>query len=494
MDLVMPSMLKRSESSSPRLPRPCRSGLLPAVCAGAVMLLVGCSHQDRMEKVLKSYESGAYGSAATELEPVLESRRDSEKDRTLYELEAGAVYASAGNLEQSMAAFGAADERMWDYLDDAPDVRISEQVAAFVTDQTIITYTGRAHDRIMCCVYQALNHLQRNDLNSAGVSLKRALAWQEDAKYKYAEEIEKLQAKAEAEARSKSYDTNRSMNAPEVKGAFDSNYGPLRELKGYADFAIPYATFLQALRDQLTGRPSELAQATQAFRITAGMLPEKERAYVSADAALAERASGGAPLPPMVYVVVETGLGPELKQFRLDIPLFMREVPVVAINFPLLKLRENAAASFTARAGGKSYSSSVLTDMDSVVSGDFNRRLPAIIAVSIASSASKALATYFAQRAAAEQSSGAGLLVSVVGAVYQVGTNNADLRTWLTLPKKVLYARFPAPAEGPVEIELADGQKIGPIEVESKGATIVHVRTPRAGVVPAVRTMRFAVK
>jgi hypothetical protein len=79
-------------------------------------------------------------------------------------------------------------------------------------------------------------------------------------------------------------------------------------------------------------------------------------------------------------------------------------------------------------------------------------------------------------------------------AIYQIGTNNADLRIWLTLPKQVLYARFPAPADGTVEIELGDGQRIGPISAESSGATIVHVRSPRMGAAPAVRTMRFPLK
>jgi hypothetical protein len=110
------------------------------------------------------------------------------------------------------------------------------------------------------------------------------------------------------------------------------------------------------------------------------------------------------------------------------------------------------------------------------------------------SSATKAIATYLAQRAVAEQNPDAAWIVAIAGAVFQVATNSADLRIWLTLPKQVLYARFPAPADGSFEIELGDGQRIGPISTESNGATIVHVRTPRMGVQPVVRTMRFPVK
>jgi hypothetical protein len=464
-----------------------------ALCA-TVALLAGCSHQDRMKPVLLAYEGGNYEAASLELTPLLADRRDSEKDRTIYELEAGAVYAAASDLEKSIASLAAADDRMWEYLDDAPDVRISEQAAAILTNQTVITYTGRPYDRIMCTTYQALNHLAQGNLDAAGVSLRRAYEWQRDAADKFSEEIEALQKKADEASSEKSYDAKAALEDPGVKGGLDSAYGPLRDMQGYAEFAVPYSTYLQALQFQLTGRPDALPQATVAFRRAAGMLPEKDRAYAEEDAKLAEAASTGAPLPPMVYVFVESGMGPWLDEFRLDIPLFIRGLPYVGAAFPVLKFKDGAVSGFTAKAGSQGYPSSLLTDMDRVVADDFNRRLPAIITMTIISSATKAIATYFAQQAVYEQNPDAAWIVAIAGALYQVGTNSADLRIWLTLPKQVLYARLPAPADGAVEIELGDGQKIGPISVESKGSTIVHVRTPRMGAAPSVRTMRFTLK
>jgi hypothetical protein len=457
----------------------------------AAALLAACSHQDRMKPVVTAFEGGNYGLAAQEIAPLLEDRRDSEKDRTLYELEAGAVYAAAGDMEQSMAALAAADNRMWEYLDDAPDVRISEQAAAVLTNQTIITYTGRPYDRIMCTTYQALNHLAQGNLDAAGVSLRRAYEWQRDAAEKYSKEIEALEQKANEASSGENYDSKAALEDAGVKGGLDSAYGPLRDMQGYAEFAVPYSTYLQALQLQLTGRADALAQATVAFRRTAGMLSEDDRLYAELDAQLAEAATAGAPLAPSVHVLVESGSGPWLDEFRLDIPLFIRQVPYVGIALPVLKFKEGAAGSFTVRAGGEVHPSRVLTDMDRVVADEFNRRLPAIVTLTIVSSATKAIATYLAQQAVYEQNPDAAWVVAIAGALYQVGTNSADLRIWLTLPKRVLYARLPAPADGVVEVELEGGQRIGPISVESNGASIVHVRVPRAGATPAVHTMRF---
>jgi uncharacterized protein len=464
-------------------------GCAPCMFAGALVL--GCSHQERMRPVVERYERGEYARAAEEIVPLLEDRRESEKDRTLYELEAGSVFAAAGDLARSIEAFAAADERMWPYLDESPEMRISEEAAAILTNQTIITYRGRTYDRIMCCTYQALNHLATGDLDAAGVMLRRAYEWQRDATERNAAEIEALERKAGEAAREKGYDTNAAMSDGRVKSGLDSAYGPLREMRGYAEFAVPYSTYLQALQLQLTGRADALAQATVAFRRTAGMLSEDDRLYAELDAQLAEAATAGAQLAPSVHVLVESGSGPWLDEFRLDIPLFIRQVPYVGIALPVLKFKEGAAGSFTVRAGGEVHPSRVLTDMDRVVADEFNRRLPAIVTLTIVSSATKAIATYLAQQAVYEQNPDAAWVVAIAGALYQVGTNSADLRIWLTLPKRVLYARLPAPADGVVEVELEGGQRIGPISVESNGASIVHVRVPRAGATPAVHTMRF---
>ena len=469
-----------------------RRALPPALAVASIALLAaGCSHLDRMKPTVAAFESGAYAKSASTYEPLLESRRESNKDRTLYELEGGLIFAAAGDAERSMGALNFADQEMWKYLDEEPDVRVSEQAAAILTNQTIVTYRGTTYDRVMCSTYQALNHLARGDLEAAGVSLRRAYEWQRDAVAKNAKEIEALEAKANAAGASKGYDAQAAQRDPKTSAGLDSAYGEIREMQGYAEFAVPYSTYLQALRFQLTGRSDEMAQATVAYRRVVGMLPNADRGYAEDDAKLAEAVSQGSPMPPMVYVLCETGMAPELVEFKISIPLFIRQVPYVGAAFPVLKFQPGAVSSFIVRAGNERYSSSTLTDMDRVIGGDFNRRLPAIITMTLVSSATKAIATYLAEEAANRSGKTAAWIASISGAIYQLATNSADLRTWLTLPKQVLYARFPAPASGSFEVDLGDGQRIGPIAVESGGTTIVHVRAPRVGAPPAVRTMRF---
>lgn len=445
-----------------------------------------------MKPVMADFSRGDYAGATREMAPLLADRRDSEKDRTLYELEAGTVFAAAGDIERSMQAFATADDRMWEYLDQEPDVRVSEQAVAILTNQTIVTYRGTTYDRIMCCAYQALNHLSRGERGKAMVSLRRALEWQNDALAKNAKEVEELERRADAAGDSKGYDAQRALKDPRTKGELESAYGPLRELQGYGEFEVPYATYLRALVLQASGGRSELEQATVAYRRVAGMLPEADRGYALEQAGRCELATAGAPATGEVHVLVESGTGPWLREFKISIPLFLRTVPYVGAAFPVLMRGEPGPAGFALRADGHAHPSSVLTDMNRVVGDEFNRRLPGIIAVTLVSSATKAIATYAIQDSLDRRSRDSAILAAVIGGVYQAATNSADLRIWTTLPKQVDYARCTAPADGSVEVVLGDGQRIGPIAVESQALTLVHVRVPRAGAAPAVRTMRLS--
>ena len=128
--------------------------------------------------------------------------------------------------------------------------------------------------------------------------------------------------------------------------------------------------------------------------------------------------------------------------------------------------------------------SELLTDMDAVGAHDFNRRLPGIIFATLVSSATKALATYEAQKTG-------GGYAAIAGAVYQAVVNSADLRCWLTLPKKVLWTRVDRPASGDISIRMSDGQIIS-VKVPDELVSVLRIRTVNAGTKPSV--MIFAIK
>ncbi|MFR6032676.1 MAG: hypothetical protein ACLUKN_05555 [Bacilli bacterium] len=63
----------------------------------------------------------------------------------------------------------------------------------------------------------------------------------------------------------------------------------------------------------------------------------------------------------------------------------------------------------------------------------------------------------------------------IVGSIYQVSMNDADLRTWSTLPKQIKISRMPTPKDGKIFI---DGREVK-VDVSAR-ANIVCVNKPSA--------------
>ncbi|MFN3531490.1 MAG: hypothetical protein ACK41Q_03100 [Candidatus Brocadia sp.] len=93
--------------------------------------------------------------------------------------------------------------------------------------------------------------------------------------------------------------------------------------------------------------------------------------------------------------------------------------------------------------------------MDSVIAREFKNELPVIITKTIVASAIKAAATYGAYAGVTNggrKNAGAGLAVLIAGAIYQAAMNQADLRTWTTLPKEIQFCRFCTPPDWKIEL------------------------------------------
>jgi len=457
-----------------------------------VSLCGACSHTDRMKPTLDAYTRGEYVKALEVYQPLLRDREDSEKDRTLYDLEGGVIAMAAGDRAASMKLFEDAYSRMRPYLDEKAEIRISAEAAAILTNQSVIPYVGTTYDRIMESTYQALNYYAAGEPSKAGVELRRAYAWQQDAVEKRSDEIKALQESAAQTARSNSFDPSSTLKDPAFNGALANANATSLAMVGYTNFAIPYASWLEGVAGFASNQNSGIAQGKVAFDRVVGMLPESARSMVAQDAKLAADALEGAALPPLVMAVYETGRGPSLTEFKIQIPLFIRQVPYVGAAFPVLTMHPAYSAGFNLDAeGGTSVAAVLLTDMDAVVAEEFNLKLPAIITKTIISSGIKATATFFAQNAAGKQNSDAAIFMALAGAIYQVATNSADLRIWNTLPKRVLYARMERPVSGRVTLLGADGVRIGPIECIPNGITLIHVRTPAPGVPAASQTIHI---
>jgi hypothetical protein len=452
-----------------------------AAIACVASLASGCQQNLRktVAAIDSAYSAGEYDRAAKRAETALADNGDDAQDRLVWLMESGRTQQAAGGIDGSITAYDRAVDEVRPYLDSKAEATITEALVTTTVNQTMRIYRGTPPERIMLCTLQGANLLQKGDLARARVELNRAADFQQDAVQRHAKDIASAQEKADKEWKQKGWNQAVAANATEsvrkAQAAPAATTDPAT--RGYASFANPFTSYLRAVFLVATSSESGDRQNARAdLRAVQEMMPG--HAAAAADIALID--SGIAHQSAAVtWVFFLTGMAPDYKEFRLDIPIPVGNVNYVSAAFPILRKRGDFVPS-CAVAGEGGARSELLADVDAMVETDFDSRLPLIVTQEIISSAAKAAATWAASQAAYNSSSNstAGILVQIAGIAYQAASTAADLRCWSTMPKQIAVLRVPTPADGRLELVREGGAPLCTLEVRAGAPNIAFVTLP----------------
>ena len=464
-----------------------------AAIACVAALASGCQQNLRktVAAIDSAYSAGEFDRAAKRAETALADNGDDAQDRLVWLMESGRTQQAAGGIDGSIAAYDRAVDEVRPYLDSKAEATITEALVTTTVNQTMRIYRGTPPERIMLCTLQGANLLQKGDLARARVELNRAADFQQDAVQRHAKDIASAQEKADKEWKQKGWNQAIAANATEsVRKAQAAPATTDPATRGYASFANPFTSYLRAVFLVATSSESGDRQNARAdLRAVQEMMPG--HAAAAADIALID--SGIAHQSAAVtWVFFLTGMAPDYKEFRLDIPIPVGNVNYVSAAFPILRKRGDFVPS-CAVAGEAGARSELLADVDAMVETDFDSRLPLIVTQEIISSAAKAAATWAASQAAYNSSSNstAGILVQIAGIAYQAASTAADLRCWSTMPKQVSVLRVPTPADGRLDLVREGGAPLCTLEVRPGAPNIAFVTLPSAKALkPAVLMYR----
>ncbi|MBL4700765.1 MAG: hypothetical protein JKX85_05850 [Phycisphaeraceae bacterium] len=440
-----------------------------------LLCLTGCNSNATLRQAQAVYRVGDLHAAREHIQSFV-AQEGNGGDRVIAYLEQGTIFRELQDLSSSETSFQIADERI-DQLDDQPDISLSEEVYSTVTNMNNLVYRGYSYDRVMLSVYRALNNMQLGNFPAARVHLIRAYNRQVQAVDRNAKRIEKAQQVSSEVASDKRVDVARTQNDPGFLSNLKKHYGNLSQYHAYADYVNPFAEWLQGLyffADAADG--SDLERARKSMERTLGMVPANQ--MVRDDLAMIQAIQNGKPVEPMTYVIFATGTAPIRGEIRLDIPVFLvaRDVDYVGVNFPKLVMNSNFLRTLNVHSQGRRYRTQLLADMDSIVAQEFNNQLPIIITRTIISAASKAAVAYGLQQTINNQNSWEALAIRLATAAYQVSTNEADLRTWASLPKQFQIARFPTPANRRIELQ-GNVAGVTSVSLSSQQINVVYVRS-----------------
>ena len=417
----------------------------------------GCASYNSQVKVMVGrWNAGdSRGAAAEATKAASKQKTETDRDAVIWRLEQGATLRAAGQYKESIAAFDTAEEGANVFDGKAAGKKVAEEALAAITNPTMLPYEGYAYDKIMLNTYKAADYLQLGDFPNARVEFNRALEKQQDAMAINAKRIEKAQdaLKNEKDAKKKQdIDPDKIRNDPVFSAAWKTNYLDLDEMKFYADYRNPFAEYLSGLffMCQPSGG-SDLQRARKSFELVLGMAGENR--FIDQDLKMIERATAGQPIQPTTYVFFETGRAPSRAQITIPIPLFLAttKVPYVQLAFPKLKYHEGQARGLTVKTCDTNETTLMLSSMDKVIAQEFKNDMTRVIIRTVASAALKAGVSYGISEATKNNMTAA-IAAQAAWAVYLMIANQADMRTWNTLPKEIQFCRFPTPADRKIEL------------------------------------------
>jgi hypothetical protein len=268
---------------------------------------------------------------------------------------------------------------------------------------------------------------------------------------------------------------------PKVASEFDKYYGPVRTMKGYADFVNPFTEYVEGAFYLGSGDRADADTARQRFNRLRQMVGGPASAFVEADFAAADGLTEGRPVPPTTWVFLLDGTAPTKEQFRIPVPYSIKPPKVVTVAFPYLVMHNDSVSGLVAH-GGTEARSGLLADVDSMVGAEFNQQLPGIIIRQVVGQTIKAVAADVAGQKG-------GAIARLGFQLVQVTTMSADVRIWKSLPKKVEVLRVPTPESGSIDLGTGAGRQLAPVSVVPGACNMVFVTCPTSAAPPSVTSV-----
>lgn len=377
-----------------------------------------------------------------------------ERDEVVRALDAGTTLLLAGRAAESAEAFDAAYVKVRPFLDQEAETTISGNAAAVAVNQTMMVYKATPVERTLLNTFGAAAKLAQGDAAGARVEFNRANDWQRDAKERYARAMKRRQEKVSKEAGEKGVDVRNAMRSDRLSSLTQG----LEDAQATAAFQSPFTSYLRATFLMGTSRETgDVGNARTDLRLTWELTGESTRRIIERDIESIDRQR----VEPTTWVFVMSGLAPHREEVRIDVPIPVGEVNYVSAAFPKLESHEGNETEYAVTAGGSTEPAALLMDVEQSVKAEFKEELPTIIAEELLSSAVKAAATYGASNIMRGRDSRgndwANLAIRIGGIIYQASTTAADLRSWRALPRRIMVARVPTPADGVVTLRAGAG-------------------------------------
>jgi len=448
------------------------------IALAAAMLLTGCSgtmfgsYPGKINPIIAGLNNGA----EIDTDKLLRNECKG-SDRILYNMERGRIAHILGRFDNSLQDFNVSIESI--NINDArahfSAVTAAENIGAVLFNDNAISYDAEGYERVLLHHYQALNFLAKKDLEGAGVEVRRANFEQGEALRRFESEVEAAQEEADKKHLSRNSQSVVSNSyaqmdevAGKVKNSFQNAYtfyisGFIYELldqpnDAYIDYKraleiSPENHFIQQDVIRLA-KALNMAEDLNDLQARFGMYPREENTAADHNGEL--------------LVLFEDGLAPQKKEVKIALPF--REAGLVTIAFPIYSDRWTPQLPLSVSSDNQFLGSTeIICDIRALAVKALKEKAPIIATRQLI----RALAKGASSHAAKKQF---GDLGNFGMNVLNYATENADLRSWLTLPANAQVLRVPLPAgQHRIVARLARGGTTTDVDILPSGRTLLRI-------------------
>ena len=372
------------------------------------------------------------------------------RDQVLFAMEMGRtaqlesdVAASKKAFEQAIAATKDQDEQAVLAAKGA-----AAQTAAVLVNDKAIPYRAASYERTLVHHYQALNYLASNDVIGAGVEVRLANREQGAAQMRHQKEIDQAKSKNQNETA-----TAATNGAPEEARdpQLASVYAGLDQMAGTVKYSFQNAAtfYVSAVIWEMLGERNDayidykkaleiypdnpyLQQDVVRIGKRLGMredlddyakrFPEAAKTPMDGDGELKGKGR--------LVVVYEEGLVPKKTEMSIPYPLPGAE-SIGVIALPSYTEVPPPPVPVRVKVGGKALGSTApICNVAALAARALGEQMPGILTRQIARAVAKGAAAYAADNSGSD-------LASIAVLLYNVFSEQADLRSWLTLPAHI---------------------------------------------------------
>lgn len=411
-------------------------------------LLGGCAtssifnpYPAQAEEFKQAIGSGsAANSRGDKVLEALEDKRDS-PDKMLYLMERGRITQLDGKYDDSRADFSSViDEFERQNLEATIQAsRIASQGASLISNDNAIPYKGAGYERVFTHHFQAFNYLGDKDLEGAGVEFRKVALEQRVLQEKYDSELSEAYQEAgqnniDIDALSQEFS---GLNAAvgKVKSSFQNAY-TFYTSAAFWEATREYNAALVDYKKALEINPDSTLIRQDIARVS------KKLGDDFNDSDLNDIVDGQG----TVVVLFEDGFVPVKSEIKIPIPTF--DGGLISIAFPFYdapQFETNSTLSIVSDDSGLSLNTEVVVDVGALAAKNLKEQIPQLLVRQVV----RGYAKYEFQKQASRQGDWAQLFASL----YNIVSESADRRSWLTLPSTGQVARVNL-NEGPQSIRL----------------------------------------